>query len=278
MDRRNTLNMKSIKIYLKGGLGNILKNIPLIKAVINKYSVQLIIQPDLPPVESLQIIKLFGNWAERDNRINIKNTLQTQDMKTIHSPYMKSATSLSGEIVNWSDVKKIGESRLYLNLYSKNAPLNFSGTPLYSNKSYNSLSDKYIISGLCKPLWSIKRYKYWPELQKLLPCYQIYDAKSHTLEDIAAMMRYAKGFIGVDSGLSGLAAAVGCKTFILFGPTDIKKNQPLGDVKLIYRTLPCRPCQNRPGFKLDGCGIFDRVECMEIPAKTIAKKVLEDED
>ena len=46
-----------------------------------------------------------------------------------------------------------------------------------------------------------------------------------------------------DSGLMHLAAAVGTPVVAIFGPTNVVKNRPLGEKKIIVsKELPCRPC------------------------------------
>lgn len=261
--------MKSVKLTLKGGLGNILKGIPLIKALMKQYRVFLKIEPDLPKNYYWQIMQLFNNWSNRDDRLQTKNVAQENTSYTLISPYMGTALSLSGKRIYWKDVGIVGESRLYLNLYSEDEPLMFSPTPLYSNHVYETLKDKYIISGLCKPLWKIKSYKYFYRIKELLSCYEIYDSKSDTLENIASMCKTSKGFIGIDSGLSNLAAAIGTTTFIIFGPTSMSKNKPAGDVISITKKIPCRPCQHMHGFSLEQCTQFNKTECLEIPPKKI---------
>jgi ADP-heptose:LPS heptosyltransferase len=53
-------------------------------------------------------------------------------------------------------------------------------------------------------------------------------ARDWPLTRLAALCEVARGFVGNDSGLSHLAAAVGCPTLVLFGPTDPRRWAPGG--------------------------------------------------
>lgn len=51
-------------------------------------------------------------------------------------------------------------------------------------------------------------------------------------------------YLGNDSGPSHIAAAVGTKTYVIFGPTRESKNLPLGkNVTILNRNIWCSPCQ-----------------------------------
>jgi len=49
-----------------------------------------------------------------------------------------------------------------------------------------------------------------------------------SLRQLTALFEQVRGFVGNDSGLSHLAAAVGCPSLVLFGPTDPVLWRPLG--------------------------------------------------
>jgi len=48
------------------------------------------------------------------------------------------------------------------------------------------------------------------------------------LPTVAAIARIATAFVGNDSGVSHLAAAVGASGIVIFGPTDPARWRPLG--------------------------------------------------
>ncbi len=78
---------------------------------------------------------------------------------------------------------------------------------------------------------------------------------------LAALLRGAAVYVGADTSVTHLAAAVGCPTVALFGPTDprlwgpwprggldapwaaVGATQRRGNVFLVQRALPCTPCQ-----------------------------------
>jgi lipopolysaccharide heptosyltransferase II len=60
---------------------------------------------------------------------------------------------------------------------------------------------------------------------------------------LAAILERASLFVGVDSGVMHLAAAVGTPVVALFGPTDPTVTGPQGEGhQVVYMDLPCRPC------------------------------------
>lgn len=59
--------------------------------------------------------------------------------------------------------------------------------------------------------------------------------KELPLGTVAAIARMARRFVGVDSGVSHLAAAAGARGVVLFGPTDPDRWAPRGEVTVIHR-------------------------------------------
>ncbi|MBV8775393.1 MAG: glycosyltransferase family 9 protein [Deltaproteobacteria bacterium] len=55
------------------------------------------------------------------------------------------------------------------------------------------------------------------------------------LGESGGIARLVRCFIGNDSGVSHLAAAVGARGLVLFGPTDPERWRPLGDVRIIRK-------------------------------------------
>jgi len=66
-------------------------------------------------------------------------------------------------------------------------------------------------------------------LEAVMPAERLYDLSGKAdLLGVAAVFSRAKLFVGVDSGLMHMAAAAGCATLGLFGPTDERSYAPLG--------------------------------------------------
>ncbi|BBO16421.1 conserved hypothetical protein [Candidatus Brocadia pituitae] len=64
------------------------------------------------------------------------------------------------------------------------------------------------------------------------------------LSKLAAVIKRCNLFIGNDSGVTHLAAALGIHTIALFGPTDPKVWGPRGEsVKILYQKAHCSPCR-----------------------------------
>lgn len=69
------------------------------------------------------------------------------------------------------------------------------------------------------------------------------------LSQAAALLERCTVYLGNDSGMSHLAAALGVRTVALFGPSDPKQWAPRGDkVSVVRRHLSCSPC-SRPILK-----------------------------
>lgn len=67
-----------------------------------------------------------------------------------------------------------------------------------------------------------------------------------TLRQTIAVLARCRLFIGNDSGLMHIAAALAVPLVALFGPTEPGKTAPLGrDYRLLYRGADCAPCRRR---------------------------------
>jgi ADP-heptose:LPS heptosyltransferase len=67
--------------------------------------------------------------------------------------------------------------------------------------------------------------------------------KSREIFEVAKFLKSAEVFVGVDSGISHLAAYLGIKSFVFFGPSDTLMWKPIGlKVKVISLNLKCSPC------------------------------------
>lgn len=66
------------------------------------------------------------------------------------------------------------------------------------------------------------------------------------IAELPALLRHLAVFIGVDSGVTYMADAVGVPLVSVAGPVDMQETRPLGDhVIILQRTdLPCAPCSH----------------------------------
>lgn len=67
--------------------------------------------------------------------------------------------------------------------------------------------------------------------------------KDRPLEEVASFINISDVFIGADSGISHLAAALRKPTIVIFGPTEPEIWTPIGDdVTIVRSSMPCIPC------------------------------------
>jgi ADP-heptose:LPS heptosyltransferase/glycosyltransferase involved in cell wall biosynthesis len=154
-------------------------------------------------------------------------------------------------------------------------------------------TEKYIVFGdttLRGFGWDAKRWLYYPELAKLikkkLPEHKIIligdaqDKKDYEEQDwpdnvtldfcgainipqLATVIQGAEFYVGNDTGPTHISAAVGTKTFAIFGPTLLSKNKPLGrDVTIIKVNRPCSPCQYTDKF--NECDCIESISANEV--------------
>lgn len=74
-------------------------------------------------------------------------------------------------------------------------------------------------------------------------------AKGLSLLQLASVMEGCRLFIGNDSGISHMAAALGLSTVAIFGSTDPRVWSPKGErVLVIRKEIPCSPCPQERFF------------------------------
>ena len=79
-----------------------------------------------------------------------------------------------------------------------------------------------------------------------------------TLPEITAMAAKAKIFVGNDSGIAHIAAAVKTPSVVVFGSSNVEHWHPWTDAphEVVTENLPCAPCA---GYK---CTEFDEPQCI----------------
>jgi ADP-heptose:LPS heptosyltransferase len=91
------------------------------------------------------------------------------------------------------------------------------------------------------------------------------------LPEIAALATRAKIFIGNDSGIAHIAAAVNKPTVVIFGSSNINHWRPWTDTpnEIVYEKMPCQPC---PGFF---CKEFGEPECIRRVSVEMVSEAIE---
>ena len=80
-----------------------------------------------------------------------------------------------------------------------------------------------------------------------------------TLPEITALASRAEIFVGNDSGIAHIAAAVNTPSVVIFGSSNINHWRPWTDApnEIVYEKMPCQPCA---GYF---CKEFDQPECIK---------------
>jgi len=142
--------------------------------------------------------------------------------------------------------------------------------------NYSTMKETFdiVIWPECKTNWPCKKWIYWQQLiQKLLACNKKiaivgveqtekfpgttdYRNKLNLLQT-GGIIKNSKMFIGNEGGIAHYSAALGVKTYIIFGCSDVTKNLPPNNATPIAKGLPCQPCQfnglKQKGITMHGC-------------------------
>jgi len=90
-------------------------------------------------------------------------------------------------------------------------------------------------------------------------------AKGLTLLQLASVMEGCRCFIGNDSGISHMAAALGLPTVAIFGPTDQRVWSPRGEKTVaVCRGIHCSPCPQERFFQCKDSKCLRAVEVDEV--------------
>jgi heptosyltransferase-3 len=87
------------------------------------------------------------------------------------------------------------------------------------------------------------------DLMDGLPAGRCLLADNLPLGTLGALIRHCRLYIGNDSGISHLAAALGVTVVVLFGPTQPSHWAPLGEhIRILRNCEGCLACESRTGF------------------------------
>lgn len=239
-------------IPLISGIGNVIQGLPFLFEMKNRYDkVEAFkVYVDFPDTS-----KLLDGIVEKiyDNQAKIPN-----GYKIFKAPRRRSFS----ESMSWFiDNKEKSPTKLEIPFIN-----------------YTAVSDNFdiVIWPECKTNWPCKKWVYWTQLIKELSEYNkkiaivgletnikynyknVTDYRSRlSLLQTGGVIKNSKIFIGNEGGISHYSAALGTKTYIIFGCTDPKKNMPPNNAIPVSKGLPCQPCQfnglKQIGIRMDGC-------------------------
>jgi ADP-heptose:LPS heptosyltransferase len=90
-------------------------------------------------------------------------------------------------------------------------------------------------------------------------------AKGLTLLQLASVMEGCRFFVGNDSGISHMAAALGLPTVVIFGPTDQRVWSPRGEKTFVVsRDIYCSPCSRERFFQCKNLQCLRGIEIGEV--------------
>lgn len=273
--------MKSIQIKHKGGIGNILQAIPLIKFCLEEFPEIKLFLNFTPDYEAT--MELFENWSRHtEGRIEVAKTKG----ETVLDLWPVRITSpITGTTYLRTKSLVLGESQVYLKIATDEPRFDIDCTaPLHSEIDLKLPKEYIVIWPGCKKNWPIKAYPHYEGLIgqflekisvvlvgqkrelfiKRIPGKAINLLDQLSLGEVAGVIRGAKAFIGNDGGITHLAATTGIPTYALFGPTSIIKNKPRAEnARVISASLGCMPCQETPGFSYNKCKMKLKPNCLE---------------
>jgi predicted lipopolysaccharide heptosyltransferase III len=91
-----------------------------------------------------------------------------------------------------------------------------------------------------------------------------------SLPEVTALASRARLFVGNDSGIAHIAAAVNCPSVVIFGSSNVTHWRPWTNApaEVVREELACQPC---PGYT---CGEFDQPECIRrVPVRKVADAI-----
>jgi ADP-heptose:LPS heptosyltransferase len=98
--------------------------------------------------------------------------------------------------------------------------------------------------------------------------------KGLSLVGLASVIEGCRVFIGNDSGITHMAAALGVPTVALFGPTDPKRWAPRGKhVAVVRRDVSCAPCSHEKFSQCQDAECLEQIEVGDVLAALSSLKI-----
>lgn len=261
---------KQVTICLCTGIGNTIMVLPVAQALETiGYKVKFLIHPD--PYNKILPAVIDGYEYTFGTKTTGLIAIPTLWNSCVHrAPGTKVGDKEI--IVARPDYTKTHETEGNMEIAYK---LGYKGpTPLPIIRNVTPcLNDTIVIATEYKPggLWSKKGYPHWPELCRKLrkkgyklsfvgvKCPKWIDKSDDnrcglSLKEAINWIAGSKAVVSIDNGIAHVAAALGKKTNVIFGPTLVTKNRPLGLRVNVINSGKCKPCQLTPRW--DACKNF----------------------
>jgi predicted lipopolysaccharide heptosyltransferase III len=91
-----------------------------------------------------------------------------------------------------------------------------------------------------------------------------------SLPEVSALAQRSKLFVGNDSGVAHIAAAIGTPSVVIFGSSNIAHWRPWTrkSAEVVFEEMPCQPC---PGYY---CEKFEQPECiLRVPVSRVTAAI-----
>ncbi len=242
---------------------------------------------------AFELIVIFGKDAEGPLIKNLKKVSEGR-MLHIHSlPHWDGRVHLSDYLLNQLSRYDIPPSepnpQLHLNESDRHWGKQFWMEKGVSPEERNQIIILHPGSGSRKKVWPLKKFlalfrqldnrfrrKFLvvlgpaegAETQQAfreLESSRVILARGLSLVQLASVMEGGRLFIGNDSGISHMAAALGLPTLAIFGPTDHRVWSPRGEhVEVVRIGLPCSPCPEERFFLCKEMDCLNQLEVGDV--------------
>lgn len=273
---------ESILIVMEQGIGNMVMMTPALRAIRKQLpDVHLAVLGTEPAVQVIRGWQVVDEVLTELPQQSYDLTMYSIWSQNVKAHWGDDLQRLSREIFSASVPGfDVHESDLHLQMaryigYEGPAPAPFC----MSAETTFDLPQKSRVIGIADTAldskdWERKRWPYYPQLaEKLVEkgfTVVLIGGKSEadkfrpeawprqvqsfmgrtSLQETASLIKRCDAVIANDSGPAHVAAALGTPTLVLFGPTKMSKNIPLGDkVKAVSLDLDCSPCQYSERWK-----------------------------
>jgi ADP-heptose:LPS heptosyltransferase len=143
-------------------------------------------------------------------------------------------------------------------------------TKQWATENFARIAEILYEKGLQSIAVATRKERETPEKLKRISRVPIAFFDDLTLPEITALASRARIFVGNDSGIAHIAAAVETPSVVIFGSSNVNHWRPWTNAphEVVYEKLPCQPC---PGYS---CKEFNAPECIRrVTVEAVANAV-----